>query len=151
MMMKRKPAGKKAAAKKPAAKKKSGKMPTELLERFKSKSAASKGKAMTGKETKPEPIKSRDAANRPTKEQPSSTGKRADKSKLAMERGRKRMSKAADLKAEGKTKRAAKKTASGRKAINNSTRLSKPAIRPKKKSGTREMVESYSGPRPTEK
>jgi len=61
--------------------------------------------------------------------EPSSKGKRAEKAKAAMERGKKRLTKAADLRAKGKTKRADKKTASGMKAMGRSAKLSTPAAR----------------------
>ena len=57
---------------------------------------------------------------------PRSKGKRAAKAKRASERGVKRMTRAAALRAKGRDKKAAKKTESGMKAMSKASRLSQP-------------------------
>ena len=102
----KKPQTQKQAVKKPGTKK----MPPELLERFKSAK-------------KPGEQKVRAAV------MPSSKGKRAEKAKALIERGKKRLTKARDLKAAGKTEKAAKVEARGMKAMAKAADKSRPTAK----------------------
>ncbi len=110
--------------KRESAAKKSGKMPSELLERFKGKKDDGEVKAAV---------------------MPSSKGKRAKRAKEAMGRGMKRLSRAAELRAAGKTEKAERRQAKGEKAMSKAAKLSQP-----KKTAKPKGRATGPGPKPSD-